>query len=143
MVRVIADVRRHMFYAVQVIAVVLSVFAFDAMACSVTPEFGRLSVTERAKWLYDRAPVVARVRVKEISSSRPHVAHVETIESFKGPPLTAVYEDFSTCGFQIKKDQDFIAFLPKDGAALSVHSMIPSQEYEKVIPVLRSLKETQ
>ncbi len=131
-----------MFYGLYATAILLLAFASNVMACSVTPEFSRLSVTQQAEWLYNRVPVVARVRVKNIASTPPHIAQVETIESFKGPELSAVYKDLSTCGFELTKDQDFIAFLPSDRAVVSLHTMIPSSEYDQVLPTLRKLRNT-
>lgn len=113
-----------------------------ALACKPSMEFLAFSIPQRAKWLYERANLVAHVRVTSVAAepARPPVALVEPIEVYKGARLTSISTDMSTCGFELKEGQEFIAFLHGDGGTLRWHFTIPKNEMETAVPTLRQLR---
>jgi hypothetical protein len=106
------------------------------LACKPTPEWMALSSEERVKRLYNKATVVAHVRVLRSLQSD---ADVVVLESFKGPKsFGTIRADMTSCGGPLPAGSEFVLFSDDDRVASSLNTL-SDNEASKALPLLRRL----
>lgn len=134
------------------VAFVLLLVASQALPCSPTREWMRLTTTEKVERLFDESSVVAWIRVTELPSKGRWTAYgtnvemsrqarVEVIESFKGPrQLSSVSTVPTSCGMAFWKGQELLVFSDEK---LVLHGLrvFRNEELRNALPRVRQLSE--